>query len=120
MKNDLPFTKENLNTPSPHLNEEKVVNDPATITRQKTKKPSMYRVIMLNDDYTPMDFVIYVLEMIFDKPTEEAISIMLSIHNNGIGMCGIFTYEIAEEKISQVMNLAQQNQHPLQCTLEKE
>lgn len=91
------------------------------LTSQKTDMayPSMYRVILLNDDYTPMDFVVSVLEQFFDKSPEEAQAIMLEVHNRGSGVCGVFTYEIAETKVGQVMDLAQQNQHPLQCTLEK-
>lgn len=92
-----------------------------TLASQKTDlaHPSMYKVIMLNDDYTPMDFVIHVLERFFAKTHHEATSIMLEIHNQGSSVCGIFTYEVAETKVSQVMDLARQNQHPLQCTLEK-
>ncbi|MBA5727323.1 ATP-dependent Clp protease adapter ClpS [Bombella sp. TMW2.1889] len=91
------------------------------LTTQKTDLvyPSMYRVILLNDDYTPMDFVVFVLEQFFDKSPEQARAIMLEVHNRGSGVCGIFTYEIAETKVGQVMDLAQKNQHPLQCTLEK-
>ncbi|MUG90833.1 ATP-dependent Clp protease adapter ClpS [Bombella sp. ESL0385] len=92
-----------------------------TLTDQKTELtyPSMYKVLLLNDDYTPMDFVIFILERYFAKSPDEARHIMLEVHNRGSGVCGIFTYEIAETKIGQVMDLAQQNQHPLQCTLEK-
>ncbi|MXV36706.1 MULTISPECIES: ATP-dependent Clp protease adapter ClpS [unclassified Saccharibacter] len=92
-----------------------------TLTSRKTDlaHPSMYKVIMLNDDYTPMDFVIEVLERFFGKAHQEATAIMLEIHNKGSSICGIFTYEVAETKVSQVMDLARQNQHPLQCTLEK-
>ena len=89
-------------------------------TRPKTKKPSMYKVLMLNDDYTPMEFVVHVLERFFNKNREEATRIMLHVHQKGVGVCGVFTYEIAETKVNQVMDLAQQHQHPLQCTLEKE
>ncbi|MGI9384707.1 MAG: ATP-dependent Clp protease adapter ClpS [Methyloligellaceae bacterium] len=91
-----------------------------TRTRTKTKRPSLYKVLLLNDDYTPMDFVIYVLERFFNKPREEATRIMLHVHQKGVGMCGIYTYEIAETKVAQVMNFARQHQHPLQCTMEKE
>ncbi len=92
-----------------------------TLTFQKTEfaYPSMYRVVLLNDDYTPMDFVVFVLEQFFDKSPAEAQAIMLEVHNRGSGVCGVFTYEIAETKVGQVMDLAQKNQHPLQCTLEK-
>ena len=88
--------------------------------RPKTRKPSMYKVLMLNDDYTPMEFVIYVLERFFSKDRSEATDIMMNIHNHGVGICGVYTYEVAETKVTQVMDLARQNQHPLQCTIEKE
>jgi ATP-dependent Clp protease adaptor protein ClpS len=90
-----------------------------TQTKPKTKKPAMYKVIMLNDDYTPMEFVILVLERFFSKNEEEATRIMLHVHQKGVGVCGVFTYEVAETKVQQVMDLAKQHQHPLQCTLEK-
>ena len=89
-------------------------------SRPKTKKPSMYKVIMLNDDYTPMEFVIQVLERFFGKSREEATRIMLHVHQRGVGICGVFTYEVAETKVSQVMDAARQHQHPLQCTIEKD
>jgi len=92
----------------------------ATRTRPKTKKPSMYKVLMLNDDYTPMEFVVHVLERFFRKNREEATRIMLHVHQRGVGVCGVFTYEVAETKVTQVMDLARQHQHPLQCTIEKE
>jgi len=88
--------------------------------RMRTKKPAMYKVLMLNDDYTPMEFVVYVLERFFNKAAEEATQIMLHVHQRGVGVCGVFTYEIAETKVTQVMDLARQNQHPLQCTIEKD
>ena len=88
-------------------------------TKPKTKKPAMYKVIMLNDDYTPMEFVVLVLERFFNKNQEEATRIMLHVHQKGVGVCGVFTYEVAETKVQQVMDLAKQHQHPLQCTLEK-
>ena len=91
-----------------------------TRTRPKTKKPSMYKVLMLNDDYTPMEFVVHVLERFFGKGYEEATQIMLHVHQRGVGICGVFPYEVAETKVTQVMDLARQNQHPLQCTLEKD
>jgi ATP-dependent Clp protease adaptor protein ClpS len=90
-----------------------------TRTKPKTKKPSMYKVIMLNDDFTPMEFVILVLERFFSKSQEESTQIMLHVHQKGVGVCGVFTYEVAESKVQQVMDLARQHQHPLQCTLEK-
>ena len=88
--------------------------------RPKTRKPAMYKVLMLNDDYTPMEFVVHVLERFFQKTREEATRIMLHVHRRGVGVCGVFTYEVAETKVTQVMDLARQNQHPLQCTIEKE
>ena len=91
-----------------------------TLTRTRTKKPSMYKVLMLNDDYTPMEFVVDVLEHIFQKSREEATRIMLHVHQKGVGVCGIYTYEIAETKVTQTVDYARKNQHPLQCTLEKE
>ena len=89
-------------------------------TRTKTKKPSMYKVLMLNDDYTPMEFVVHVLERFFGKNREEATRIMLHVHQRGVGICGVYTYEVAETKVNQVMDFARRHQHPLQCTLEKE
>ena len=89
-------------------------------TRTKTKKPSMYKVLMLNDDYTPMEFVVHVLERFFSKNREEATQIMLHVHRRGVGICGVFTYEVAETKVTQVTEFARRNQHPLRCTLEKE
>lgn len=91
----------------------------ATKTRERTKKPSMYRVLLMNDDYTPMEFVVSVLMGIFKKTQEEATQIMLNVHQTGIGTCGVFTFEVAETKVAQVMDAAKRNQHPLQCTLEK-
>ena len=92
----------------------------ATKTRTRTKKPSLYRVLILNDDYTPMEFVVYVLERFFNKTREEATTIMLHVHQHGVGMCGVFTYEVAETKVAQVLDLARRSEHPLQCTMEKE
>ena len=89
-------------------------------TRPRTKKPSMYKVIMLNDDYTPMEFVVHVLEKYFGKGREDAERIMLHVHQKGVGVCGVYTYEVAETKVAQVMDFARQHGHPLQCTLEKE
>lgn len=88
--------------------------------RPKTKKPNMYKVILLNDDYTPMDFVIHVLEKFFGKTREESTEIMLHVHRRGVGICGIYTYEIAETKVMQVMDYARANEQPLQCTMEKD
>ena len=87
--------------------------------KPKTKKPSMYNVLLLNDDYTPMEFVVLVLESVFNKKEEEATQIMLHVHKNGIGVCGTFTYEVAETKCKTVMDLAKKHEHPLQCTMEK-
>ena len=92
----------------------------ATRTRRKTKKPSLYKVLLLNDDYTPMEFVIHVLERFFNKGQDEATRIMLHVHQKGVGVCGVFTFEVAETKVTQVMDFARQHQHPLQCTMEKE
>ena len=91
-----------------------------TRTKPKTKKPSMYKVLMLNDDYTPMEFVVHVLERFFGKGREEATQIMLHVHRRGVGVCGIYPYEVAETKVTQVMDFARQHQHPLRCTLEKD
>lgn len=88
--------------------------------RPKTKKPSMYKVLLLNDDYTPMEFVVHVLERFFNKNRQEATDIMLHVHRRGVGLCGIFTYEVAETKVAQVMDFARANEQPLQCTMEKE
>ena len=92
----------------------------ATETRVKTKKPSMYRVLLLNDDYTPMEFVVFILEQFFNKSPEQATRIMLHVHQKGVGVCGVYTFEVAETKVAQVMDLARRNEHPLQCTMEKE
>jgi ATP-dependent Clp protease adaptor protein ClpS len=91
----------------------------ATKTRTKPKKPSQYKVLMLNDDYTPMEFVVLVLKRFFSMDLEQATRVMLHVHQRGVGVCGIFTYEVAETKVNQVMDFAKANQHPLQCTLEK-
>lgn len=91
----------------------------ATRTRAKPKKPSQYKVLMLNDDYTPMEFVVMVLKRFFRMDLEQATRVMLHVHQRGVGVCGIFPYEVAETKVHQVMDFARENQHPLQCTLEK-
>ena len=88
--------------------------------KPKTKKPSMYKVLLLNDDYTPMEFVVHILERFFNKSRQEATRIMLHVHRRGVGICGVYTYEVAETKVTQVMDFARQHQHPLQCTLEKD
>jgi ATP-dependent Clp protease adaptor protein ClpS len=91
----------------------------AVKSKPKAKKPSMFKVIMLNDDYTPMEFVVMVLERFFSKNHDEATRIMLHVHQKGVGVCGVYTYEVAETKVTQVMDVARQHQHPLQCTLER-
>ena len=91
----------------------------ATRTRAKPKKPRQYKVLMLNDDYTPMEFVVMVLKRFFRMDLEQATRVMLHVHQKGVGVCGVFPYEVAETKVNQVMDCARENQHPLQCTLEK-
>ena len=86
--------------------------------KPKLKKPPLYKVVLLNDDYTPMDFVVSVLELFFSKPRDQATRIMLQVHTQGKGVCGIFSREIAETKVHQVNSFARENQHPLMCTLE--
>jgi ATP-dependent Clp protease adaptor protein ClpS len=90
-----------------------------TKTKPQTKRPSLYRVLLLNDDYTPMEFVVHVLERFFNKDRESATRIMLHVHHHGIGECGVYTYEVAETKVTQVMDFARKHQHPLQCVMEK-
>jgi ATP-dependent Clp protease adaptor protein ClpS len=91
-----------------------------TRTEPKTKKPSMYKVLLLNDDYTPMEFVVHVLQTYFSKSVEDATRVMLHVHQKGVGVCGVYTFEVAETKVTQVMDAAQKHGHPLQCTLEKD
>lgn len=91
-----------------------------TKTRPKTKKPSLYKVLLLNDDYTPMEFVVHVLERFFNKGREDATRIMLHVHHKGVGICGVYTFEVAETKVTLVTDFARQHQHPLRCTMEKE
>ncbi len=91
----------------------------ATKTRTRTRQPTPYRVLMLNDDYTPMEFVVLCLQRFFRMNMEEATRVMLHVHQKGVGVCGVFSYEVAETKVGQVIDFARQNQHPLQCTLEK-
>ncbi len=97
-------------------------NDDLVVQESKPKlqKPPLFKVILLNDDYTPMEFVVIVLERFFQKNREEATRIMLHVHQKGIGVCGIFTREVAESKVRQVMSFSSENQHPLQCTMEPE
>ena len=91
-----------------------------TRSKPKAKKPSMYKVLMHNDDYTPMEFVIMVLQRFFGMDEDRATQVMLHVHRRGVGICGVFTYEVAETKVTQVMDFARKHQHPLQMTLEKE
>jgi len=91
----------------------------ATKTRTKTKKPNPYKVLLLNDDYTPMEFVVLVLKRFFNMDIDAATRVMLHVHQKGVGVCGTFSYEVAETKVTQVMDFARKNEHPLQCTLEK-
>jgi ATP-dependent Clp protease adaptor protein ClpS len=91
-----------------------------TKTEPKTKKPNLYKVLLLNDDYTPQEFVVWLLEAVFNKNREDATRIMLHVHQNGVGICGVYTFEVAETKVAQVLELARRNEHPLQCTMEKE
>lgn len=91
-----------------------------TLTRTKTQKPAMYKVLLLNDDYTPMEFVVHVLQHFFNLSNSQANAIMLNVHRRGIGVCGIYSYEVAEAKATKVMEYARQNEHPLQLQLEKE
>jgi ATP-dependent Clp protease adaptor protein ClpS len=90
-----------------------------TKTRPQVKRPNMYRVLLLNDDYTPMEFVVDVLQRFFNKDRDSATRIMLHVHHHGIGECGVYTYEVAETKVTQVMDFARKHQHPLQCVMEK-
>jgi ATP-dependent Clp protease adaptor protein ClpS len=108
-----PDNEREADTLAPHGNVD-------TKTKPATKKPAMYKVLLLNDDYTPMDFVVQILEVFFNKVHEEAMRIMLQVHKTGVGVCGVYTFEIAETKVAQVLAAAKQAQHPLQCTMEKE
>ncbi|ABC64129.1 ATP-dependent Clp protease adapter ClpS [Erythrobacter litoralis] len=125
--NDFPDLAETIDLPAPLLADDDGAKDGdsdadvgvATKTRAKPKKPSQYKVLMLNDDYTPMEFVVMVLKRFFKMDLEQATRVMLHVHQKGVGVCGIFPYEVAETKVNQVMDFARQNQHPLQCTLEK-
>jgi ATP-dependent Clp protease adaptor protein ClpS len=96
--------------------------DTGTITRTKpkTQRPNLYRVLLLNDDYTPMEFVVLILQDVFSKTREDAMRIMLHVHNKGVGECGVYPYEVAETKVTRVMDTARKNQHPLQCVMEKQ
>ena len=99
---------------------QQTVVKPRTKTKPQTERPKLWKVILLNDDYTPMEFVVHILERFFNKNREEATRIMLHVHRRGVGVCGVYTYEVAETKVTQVMDFARQHQHPLQCTLEKD
>ena len=91
-----------------------------TATRPKTKRPPMYKVMLLNDDFTPMEFVVLVLERFFGLGSSQAVDIMMTVHQKGVALVAVFSYEVAETKVTQVMDFAQRHQHPLQCTMEKE
>ena len=97
-------------------------DDTSVITdvRPKTKRPPLYKVLLLNDDYTPMEFVVHVLERFFHKNREEATQVMLHVHRRGVGICGVYQYDVAETKVVQVIDFARKHQHPLQCTMEKD
>jgi len=88
--------------------------------KPKNKRPPLYKVMLLNDDYTPMEFVVHVLERFFNRSREDATRIMLHVHRSGVGICGVFTYEVAETKVAAVTDFAQRHQHPLKCTMERE
>lgn len=111
-----------MNTNITLSNEDDSGADTAVVlkTKPKTKKPPMYKVLLLNDDYTPMEFVVHVLERFFAINHQTSIEIMMTVHKKGAAVVGVFSQEIAETKVTQVMNLARKNEHPLQCTMEKE
>jgi len=121
-KNQRERIEETLEMPrkDPNQRPDDAGTDIVTETRPKTKKPSLYKVLLPNDDYTPMEFVVYVLERFFNKSGEDATRVMLHVHQKGVGVCGVFTFEVAETKVAQVMNFSRQNDHPLQCMMEKE
>ena len=91
-----------------------------TKTRTRTERPPLYKVMLLNDDYTPMEFVVHVLERFFGLTHAQAFEIMLTVHKKGLAVVGVFSFEVAETKVAQVMDFARRHQHPLQCTMEKE
>ncbi len=107
------------NTPGKHDNAEGPQTGVVEKTRAKTRRPSMYKVLLLNDDYTPMEFVVDLLQHVFHKSHDDAVEIMLNVHQNGVGLCGVYSFEIAETKVAHVAAAARQNEHPLQCTMEK-
>jgi ATP-dependent Clp protease adaptor protein ClpS len=106
--------------PRPVNNNEAYEDGLAVTLKTRTKKPAMYKVLLLNDDFTPMEFVVYVLERVFRKSNAEANEIMVKVHQDGVGVAGIYTYEVAETKVDQVMMMARKHEHPLQCTMERE
>ena len=106
-------------TPSTPTDGDRTGTGTAVLTRTRTRKPNLYRVLILNDDYTPMEFVVHVLERFFNKDRAEATRIMMHVHQNGVGECGVFTYEVAETKVTLVMDLARKHMHPLHCVMEK-
>ena len=89
-------------------------------TKQETKRPELFKVVLLNDDYTTMDFVVYVLESVFNLPPDQAVQIMLHVHVRGVGVCGVFTFEVAEMKVARTTSLAREHEYPLLCTMEPE
>lgn len=95
-------------------------SDLAVKPRARTQRPPLYKVLMLNDDFTPMEFVVHVLERLFSMTRAQAVEIMLTVHKKGVAVVGVFSHEVAETKVAQVMELARRQQHPLQCTMEKE
>ena len=95
-------------------------SDLAVKSRSKSKRPPLYKVMILNDDYTPMEFVVHVLERFFGMSSAQAVEIMLTVHKKGLAVVGVFSHEIAETKVTQVMDFARRHEHPLQCTMEKE
>lgn len=106
--------------PTGHNHGEAGVETLVAVPRTRLEPPPFYKVVLLNDDYTPMDFVVKVLESVFNKDNNEAVRIMLEVHNKGAGLCGVFTRDVAETKIDQTQYLARQHEHPLQCVMEKE
>ncbi|MBM09481.1 MAG: ATP-dependent Clp protease adapter ClpS [Magnetovibrio sp.] len=106
--------------PPSRINHDDLETGIALKERPTTKRPSMYKVLMLNDDYTPMEFVVYVLQLFFAMSNDKAMQVMLHVHQKGVGICGVYTYDVAETKVTQVMDMARKNQHPLQCTIEKD
>lgn len=120
MNDDTPDGPDPQEPTNPAAPEEEHESGLALKTRPKTQKPSMYKVLLLNDDYTPMEFVVHILERFFGKNRQEATDVMMNVHRKGVGLCGIYTHEIAETKVAQVMDFARANEQPLQCTMEKE